>query len=236
MASDKLIHTENLCLELGYKGNKVKVLNDINLTINHKEKLSIIGPSGSGKTSLMMILSGLMMPTSGGVFFQDRPIHELNEDELAQFRQDHIGIVFQNFHLIPSLTAMQNVAFPLSLSGVDNADTQAKEWLEKVGLKHRIDHMPSQLSGGEQQRVALARALIMKPSLILADEPTGNLDRENGTIITEFLFDMVDDHDTALVLITHDDALAQRTNRVIKLVDGKIESDAATAASKATAK
>lgn len=225
MAPNKLIHTENLFLELGDKDNKIKVLNDVNLTIHQKEKLSIIGPSGSGKTSLMMILSGLMMPTSGGVFFQKTPIHTLNEDELAQFRQDHIGIVFQNFHLIPSLNAIQNVAFPLSLSGFDTAEQEAQQWLEKVGLKDRIHHMPSQLSGGEQQRVALARALIMKPSLILADEPTGNLDQDNGTIITELLFNMVDDHDTALVLITHDEALAQKTNRIIQLVDGTITKD-----------
>ena len=228
MAPDKLIHTENLNLELGPKTNKVNVLNNINLTIHAKEKLSIIGPSGSGKTSLMMILSGLMMPTSGGVFFQNRPIHQLNEDELAQFRQHHVGIVFQNFHLIPSLTAIQNVAFPLSLSGAKDAESEAYNWLEKVGLGHRTHHMPSQLSGGEQQRVALARALVMKPSLILADEPTGNLDRDNGEMITEFLFEMVEDHDTALVLITHDDALAKKTNRIIKLVDGKIVKDSAS--------
>ncbi len=225
MAPNKLIYTENLSLELGSKDNKVKVLSDINLTIHQKEKLSIIGPSGSGKTSLMMILSGLMMPTSGGVFFQQRPIHTLSEDELAQFRQDHIGIVFQNFHLIPSLNVLQNVAFPLSLSGVDTAEEEAKEWLEKVGLKDRLHQMPSQLSGGEQQRVALARALIMKPSLILADEPTGNLDQDNGTIITDLLFNMVDDHDAALVLITHDEALAHKTNRIIQLVDGNIIKD-----------
>lgn len=225
MASDKLIYTENISLELGTKDNKVKVLSDINLTIYPKEILSIIGPSGSGKTSLMMILSGLMMPSSGAVIFQDNPIHTLNEDELAKFRQKHIGIVFQNFHLIPSLTALQNVAFPLSLSGVKNAEAEAKIWLEKVGLDHRMQNMPSQLSGGEQQRVALARALIMKPSLILADEPTGNLDHENGTMITEFLFEMVNEHNTALVLITHDNDLAQKTNRTIKLVDGQIVED-----------
>lgn len=225
MAPEKLLHTENLFLELGSKGNKVKVLNDINLTIRAKEKLSIIGPSGSGKTSLMMILSGLMMPTSGGVYFKDQTIHTLNEDALARFRQNHIGIVFQNFHLVPSLSALQNVAFPLSLTGKDHAEEAAKQWLEKVGLGHRINHMPSQLSGGEQQRVALARALIMKPSVILADEPTGNLDRENGNMITEFLFDMVENHDTALVLITHDEALAQKTNRIIHLIDGQIAGD-----------
>lgn len=225
MAPEKLLHTENLFLELGSKGNKVKVLNDINLTIRAKEKLSIIGPSGSGKTSLMMILSGLMMPTSGGVYFKDQAIHTLNEDALARFRQNHIGIVFQNFHLVPSLSTLQNVAFPLSLTGSDHAEAEAKQWLEKVGLGHRINHMPSQLSGGEQQRVALARALIMKPSVILADEPTGNLDRENGNMITEFLFDMVENHDTALVLITHDEALAQKTNRIIHLIDGQIAGD-----------
>ena len=225
MAPEKLLHTENLFLELGSKGNKVKVLNDINLTIRAKEKLSIIGPSGSGKTSLMRILSGLMMPTSGGVYFNDQAIHTLNEDALARFRQNHIGIVFQNFHLVPSLSALQNVAFPLSLTGNNHAEEEAKQWLEKVGLGHRINHMPSQLSGGEQQRVALARALIMKPSVILADEPTGNLDRENGNMITEFLFDMVKNHDTALVLITHDEALAQKTNRIIHLIDGQIAGD-----------
>jgi putative ABC transport system ATP-binding protein len=224
-APNRLIYTENLSLELGGDDNKVKILNDINLIIHRKEKLSIIGPSGSGKTSLMMILSGLMMPTSGGVFFQDDPIHTLTEDDLAQFRQEHIGIVFQNFHLIPSLNVLQNVAFPLSLSGNENAESEAQDWLGKVGLKDRIHHMPSQLSGGEQQRVALARALVMKPSLILADEPTGNLDQNNGAMITELLFDMVDHHDAALVLITHDEALAKKTNRIIQLVDGTITQD-----------
>jgi putative ABC transport system ATP-binding protein len=225
MTPEKLMHTENICLELGEEGSKVKILHDINLTIHAKEKLSIIVPSGSGKTSLMMLLSGLMGTTSGGIYFKDQAIHTMNEDKLAQFRQEHIGIVFQNFHLIPSLTALQNVAFPLSLSGDGAAEDEAKKWLEKVGLSHRLNHMPSQLSGGEQQRVALARALVMKPSMILADEPTGNLDSENGQMITELLFNMVDDYDTALILITHDNELAQKTNRIIKLVDGKIEHD-----------
>lgn len=221
-SSQKLIITKGLSLELGSKDNKVKVLSDINLEIKQGEKIAVVGPSGSGKTSLMMILAGLMLPSKGQVYFKDQLLNTLDENELAAFRQQHIGIVFQNFHLIPSLTALQNVAFPLELTGNKNAQEEAMIWIEKMGLKKRAGHMPSQLSGGEQQRIALARALIMKPSLILADEPTGNLDSENGQLITDLMFDMVDQNKTALVLITHDEKLAKETDRTIHLVDGKL--------------
>lgn len=227
MTADTLIFTENLYLRLGEKGREVKILSDINLSINAGEKVAIVGPSGSGKTSLMMLLAGLMQPTEGGIHLKGQPIHKMNEDELAAFRQQHIGIVFQNFHLVPSLTAVQNVAFPLSLTGYEGAEKEAANWLEKVGLGHRLNHMPAQLSGGEQQRVALARALIMKPSLILADEPTGNLDSKNGEMITDLLFEMVNEYDTSLVLITHDDELAHKTDRTVQLVDGRIVNELA---------
>lgn len=217
-----LCQSKDISVKLGAKGEEVHVLRDINLAIHQGEKIAIVGPSGSGKTTLMMIMAGLMQPDSGQLQFQDQLVNEMTEDELALFRQQHIGIVFQNFHLIPSLTALQNVAFPLELAGNSKAEDQAREWLSKVGLSARFDHMPSQLSGGEQQRVALARALITRPSLILADEPTGNLDSENGRLITELLFTMVAEHKTALVLITHDQALAAKTDRTLHLVDGKI--------------
>lgn len=228
MAPTNLLNTENISLTLGEKGHEVNILHDINLEIMAKEKVAIVGPSGSGKTSLMMLLSGLMPPTQGRIIFKDQAIQDMNEDQLARFRQENIGIVFQNFHLVPSLTALQNVAFPLSLLTPHEAEKEAAFWLERVGLQHRLNHMPAQLSGGEQQRVALARALIMKPALILADEPTGNLDSENGEMITHLLFEMTDQHETALVLITHDEGLAQKTNRVIQLVDGRIADDIKT--------
>lgn len=225
MAPTKLYKAENISLELGAESKEVKILNDISLTLHVKEKLSIVGPSGSGKTSLMMILSGLMTPSAGKLIFQDKPIHTLGEDDLARFRHQHVGIVFQNFHLVPSLSALENVMFPLSLGNDPDAKDKAADWLGKVGLGHRLGHMPAQLSGGEQQRVALARALITEPSMILADEPTGNLDQENGAMITELLFEMVQKHDTALVLITHDEKLAQKTDRIVELVDGHITKD-----------
>lgn len=215
---------QNISVELGSKTNKVQVLSDINFTIKQGEKIAIVGPSGSGKTTLMMILAGLMLPDKGRLLFKDTALNDMNEDSLAVFRQKHIGIVFQNFHLIPSLNALQNVSFPLELTGAKDSEEQAMVWLDKVGLKKRMHHMPSQLSGGEQQRVALARALIMKPSIILADEPTGNLDSENGKLITDLMFDMVERQKTALVLITHDESLAQQTDRTVHLMDGKIVS------------
>lgn len=229
--SQTLMDINGISLELGLKSNRVKILSDISFTIKEGEKIAIIGPSGSGKTTLMMILAGLMLPDKGHLYFKGNALHKMDEDSLAVFRQKHIGIVFQNFHLIPSLNALQNVAFPLELTGSDNAHEEAIAWLEKLGLKDRIHHMPTQLSGGEQQRVALARALIMRPSIILADEPTGNLDSGNGQIITDLMFDMVNQQKTALVLITHDEHLAHQTDRTIHLIDGKIVEDANTIAS-----
>ena len=220
-----LLSVEDLKLELGDDGQKVKILKGMNFFLEAGEKLSIVGPSGSGKTSLLMALSGLVKPSSGDVFIKGKALSPLSEDELAKTRLEHIGIVFQNFHLIPSLSAVQNVAFPLELKGQRDAHIKAKEWLEKVGLGHRLDHKPTQLSGGEQQRVALARAMITNPSLLMADEPTGNLDRGTGDVITDLLFELSDDHNVALILVTHDEALANKCERTIVIEDGKIKDD-----------
>ncbi len=225
MTNSPLIKTDHIYLEAGTAQNKVKILQDVGFSIDAGESIGIVGPSGSGKTSLMMVMAGLMRATSGEIYFKGEPLGGLDEDALARYRHENIGIVFQNFHLIPTLTAFQNVAFPLDLVGRRDAQERAEYWLNQVGLGHRMHHMPTQLSGGEQQRAALARALITEPALLLADEPTGNLDTENGEKITHLMFDMARDHGTALVMITHDEALAARTSRRIKLVDGRVVED-----------
>jgi putative ABC transport system ATP-binding protein len=222
--SNALIQVDHLYLEAGSDENKVKILQDISFDVQKGETVSVVGPSGSGKTSLMMVMAGLMRATQGDVFFDGQGLSTRDEDELAQFRHNHIGIVFQNFHLIPSLNAIKNVSFALDLVGAADAEKRAKEWLERVGLSHRMTHMPSQLSGGEQQRVALARALVTQPSFIMADEPTGNLDHENSQKISDMLFEMAAEHDAALMLITHDQDMARRSDRQITLIDGRIDS------------
>jgi putative ABC transport system ATP-binding protein len=185
----------------------------------------MIGASGSGKSTLMSVIAGLEKPTSGEVLIDGQNITHMDEDALALFRRGRVGIVFQSFHLIPTMTAQENVAVPLELLGIDNAFEQAAAELEIVGLSDRIDHYPSQLSGGEQQRVALARALAPDPVLLLADEPTGNLDASTGQSIVDLMFDLRDKRDTTLVLITHDAALADRCGRVVQLSDGRISGD-----------
>ncbi|WP_343563656.1 ABC transporter ATP-binding protein [Kiloniella sp. b19] len=207
------------------EGGLVKILKDIALDIPSGQTLSIVGPSGSGKTSLMMLMAGLEAPTSGDISIAGQNLGEMNEDELARFRRDNIGIVFQDFHLIPTMTALENVSIPLEFARVPDARKRAEKCLEDVGLGHRMDHLPSQLSGGEQQRVALARAFAVAPKLLLADEPTGNLDTGTGAIITDLLFEMQRQHNTTLVLITHDPALAERCNRTITIRDGEVISD-----------
>jgi putative ABC transport system ATP-binding protein len=184
--------------------------------------VSIVGPSGSGKTSLMMLIAGVEKPTSGTIVVAGEDITNLNEDELAAFRRRNIGIVFQNFHLIPTMTALENVEIALELAGHKDAEKLAREGLKSIGLEKRMAHYPDQLSGGEQQRVALARAFATRPSLLLADEPTGNLDSENGKRITELLFDLKDKHGTTLILITHDMELAKLTSRQLVMQDGRL--------------
>ena len=201
----------------------IKDLNDIDLTTKKKDTISIVGESGSGKTSLIMLIGGLEKATSGKIFFQDQEITALSEDEVSEIRRKHIGIVFQSFYLIPNYTAVENVALTLELNKLKNPEKQAKELLDRFGLKNRFNNLPSQLSGGEQQRVAIARAIAMKPELILADEPTGNLDTENSIMISDILFKYVKDEGSSLIMVTHDPKLADKAKRKIKIKDGKIK-------------
>jgi putative ABC transport system ATP-binding protein len=192
------------------------------MTVNAGEKVSIMGRSGSGKTSLLLVLAGLERITGGRIAVAGSDVARMSEDELAVFRRHTIGIVFQNFHLVPAMTALENVAVPLEFAGHRDAFPAAREALLSVGLAHRVDHFPSQLSGGEQQRVALARAFVMRPRILLADEPTGNLDQENGEHIIRLMFDLHARHGTTLLLVTHDRAVAGRCDRTVTLADGVI--------------
>jgi putative ABC transport system ATP-binding protein len=212
-------------VNLKYQTDKesIKVLKDIDLTTKKKDTISIVGESGSGKTSLIMLIGGLEKATSGKIFFQDKEITALSEDEVSEIRRKHIGIVFQSFYLIPNYTAVENVALTLELNKLKNPEKQAKELLDRFGLKNRFNNLPSQLSGGEQQRVAIARAIAMKPELILADEPTGNLDTENSIMISDILFKYVKDEGSSLIMVTHDPKLADKAKRKIKIKDGKIK-------------
>ena len=212
-------------VNLKYQTDKesIKVLKDIDITTKKKDTISIVGESGSGKTSLIMLIGGLEKATSGKIFFQDQEITNLSEDEVSEIRRKHIGIVFQSFYLIPNYTAVENVALTLELNKLKNPEKQAKELLDRFGLKNRFNNLPSQLSGGEQQRVAIARAIAMKPDLILADEPTGNLDTENSIMISDILFKYVKDEGSSLIIVTHDPKLADKAKRKIKIKDGKIK-------------
>ena len=211
-------------VNLKYKTGKdnISVLSNINLITKKKETVSIVGESGSGKTSLIMLVGGLERATSGKIFFQDQDITKLNEDQVSKIRKKSIGIIFQSFYLIPNYTAVENVALTLELNKFKNPERNAKELLDRFGLKHRLNNLPSQLSGGEQQRVAIARAIAMKPELILADEPTGNLDTENSIMISKILFNYVKEEGSSLIIVTHDSKLANKTDRKIKIKDGKI--------------
>ena len=208
----------------------VNILRGIDLTIGTGETVGIVGPSGSGKTSLMLLMAGLEQVSSGRLQVNGRDLASMSEDQLALWRRQEIGIVFQAFHLIPTMTALENVAVPLELAGRRDAFATARIALESVGLSHRLQHYPSQLSGGEQQRVALARALVGRPKLLLADEPTGNLDLETGQRVMDLIFDLARAHGSTLVLITHDPALAARCDRIVHLADGRIQADGATVA------
>ena len=211
----------NLTYQTG--DESIKVLKDIDLKTMKKETISFVGESGSGKTSLIMLISGLEKATSGQIFFQNQEISNLSEDEVSEIRRKNIGIVFQSFYLIPNYTAVENVALTLELNNFKDPTNQAKALLERMRLKHRFNNLPSQLSGGEQQRVAIARAIAMKPELILADEPTGNLDSENSEMISEILFNYVKEEGSSLIMVTHDEKLADKAQRKIKIKDGKID-------------
>ena len=202
--------------------NLTEVIKGISFTINQNERLAIVGKSGSGKTSLLMLMAGLEKPTSGSIKFQEKELTSYTEDQLTDFRKQNIGIVFQSFYLIPSYTALENVALSLEINFQKNALIQAEEILTDLGLKDRLHHFPSQLSGGEQQRVAIARAIINKPELILADEPTGNLDEENSQVIADLLFNVSQKYQKSLCLVTHDLELAKKCDRLMKIDNGTI--------------
>lgn len=218
-----LVRIRNLTLTVPSAAGPVNILRGIDLDIGKGEALGLVGPSGSGKTSLLMVLAGLERATSGSVSLDGMETTGLTEDALARMRRNRIGIVFQAFHLIPTMTALENVAVPLELAGIRDAMDRARVALAAVGLSHRLTHLPGQLSGGEQQRVALARAFAPEPDLLLADEPTGNLDHATGETVIDLLFGLRARHGTALMLITHDRDLAARCDRRVHLVDGRID-------------
>ncbi|WP_420549305.1 ABC transporter ATP-binding protein [Curvivirga sp.] len=217
-----VIQLDNVTLKLGVEGREVNILRGVDLEVSSGEVVAVVGPSGAGKTSMLMVLSGLEAATGGKITVCGEDLTSMNEDRLALFRRDNVGIVFQDFHLIPTMTALENVAMPMELSGRRDAMQQAKEGLEAVGLGHRLDHYPAQLSGGEQQRVALARAVASKPRLLLADEPTGNLDGDTGQKIMDLLFSLSKDLGSTLVLITHDPKLAEKCSRIVRMADGNL--------------
>ena len=218
-----LLKLKKINLKYQTEKDSIKVLKDIDLITKKKDTISIVGESGSGKTSLIMLIAGLEKTTSGKIYFQDKELTSLSEDEVSEIRRKHIGIVFQSFYLIPNYNTVENVALTLELNKLKNPEKQAKELLDRFGLKNRFNNLPSQLSGGEQQRVAIARAIAMKPELILADEPTGNLDTENSIMIANILFKYVKEEGSSLIMVTHDPKLADKARRKIKIIDGKIE-------------
>jgi len=221
-----IIALSDLWLVMDTQAGSVEILRGITLEVLSGQSVCIAGPSGAGKTSLMMIIGGMEGATRGQVQVAGKTLNEMNENELAVFRRDNVGIVFQSFHLIPTMTALENAALPLELSGVSDAFDKAAEELSKVGLAKRLKHYPSQLSGGEQQRVAIARALISSPDLILADEPTGNLDKSNGVLIMDMLFEACAQKHATLLLITHQLELAKRCERQVGMLDGRITDSA----------
>jgi putative ABC transport system ATP-binding protein len=220
-----LVVLEDVHLTLGSAAGPVNILRGISLVIGAAETVSVVGPSGSGKSTLMMVLGGLERPSAGRVQIDENDFGVLGEDALARLRRAHIGIVFQAFHLVPTMTALENVAIPLELGGRRDAFAAASDALRAVGLGHRLTHYPEQLSGGEQQRVAIARAFIAGPKLLLADEPTGNLDDATGRLVIDCLFEHQARHGTTLVLITHDPNIAERCERQVRLLDGRIVDD-----------
>jgi putative ABC transport system ATP-binding protein len=202
---------------------KINILHDIYLNVLPGETLALIGPSGSGKSSLLMLIGGLERASSGQINVLGHDFNKMTEDQLAQFRRHHMGVVFQSFHLIPNMTALENVATPLELAGDAQAFKRARAELETVSLSHRMGHYPAEMSGGEQQRVALARALVTRPDILLADEPTGNLDGATGATVADLLFDLSARHGATLILVTHSTDLADRCDRVVRLRDGHLE-------------
>ncbi len=216
-----LLRLEGVHVSVPAEPEPLSILHDITLDFEPGRRTAIIGPSGSGKTTLMMVCAGLMPPQRGRVLFHGAALSR-DEEELTRWRQQNVGIVFQHFHLLPTSSALENVMLPLELAGAADARGEASELLSSVGLEHRLDHLPAQLSGGEQQRVALARAMARKPALLLADEPTGNLDQETGRRVIELLFARAAEFGTTLILVTHDESIAAQCDRIVSLRDGKV--------------
>lgn len=229
-ATEPLVRVDAIDLSLGRDASRVHILKSVSLEIGRGEAIGLVGPSGSGKSTLLMTMAGLERPDTGRIIIDGEDLTGLDEDSLARFRGRNIGIVFQSFHLIPTMTALENVAVPLELAGDDDAFDRAATELEAVGLGKRLSHYPAQLSGGEQQRVALARALVVDPALLIADEPTGNLDETTGKGIVELLFRLKNERGATLVLVTHDPGLAAQCDRVIRLRSGRIEMPASVGA------
>ena len=224
--SSPIIEARDLTLSLGQGEARVDILRGVSLAVMPGETLALLGPSGSGKSSLLAVLAGLERASGGSLTVAGEDFAALSEDALATARRGKIGVVLQAFHLLPTMTALENVATPLELAGMPGAAERAAAALEAVGLGHRMRHYPAQLSGGEQQRVAIARALAPRPALVFADEPTGNLDHKNGDAVADLLFARAADAGATLLLVTHDEALAQRCQRIVRLEDGRIVSDA----------
>ena len=222
-----VLSLKDVTLSLNGNAGPVDILHGITLDVVKGRSLALVGPSGSGKSSLLMLMGGLERASSGQIHALGQDLTDMNEDALARFRRASMGVVFQSFHLIPTMTALENLATPLELAGDKDAFAKAEADLETVGLGHRKNHYPSQMSGGEQQRVALARAMVVRPSILLADEPTGNLDESNGNAVMELLFKLQEQVGATLVMVTHSNTLAGRCDSVIRLRDGRIEASAA---------
>lgn len=227
--SSPVLSLQDASLSLKGNAGPVRILDAISLDVHRQETVGLIGPSGSGKSSLLMLMGGLEQATGGKITALGHDLTTMTEDQLARLRRDHFGVVFQSFHLIPTMTALENVATPLELAGEPDAFARAEEELKTVGLESRMNHYPSQLSGGEQQRVALARAAAPRPDILLADEPTGNLDSVNGSAIIDLLFGLRERHNATLILVTHAPELAHRCDRVITLTDGRLSETEAAA-------
>ena len=217
-----IIEARNLSKKVIFNDQEIIILDDINLKVSAGSSLAVIGPSGSGKSTLLGILAGLDSPSSGEIFINQKPLHELSEDFRARIRKDSVAFVFQNFELLAGLNALENVMLPIELKGKKNAKDIAETYLEKVGMQNRLTHYPQQLSGGEQQRVAIARAFACEADVLFCDEPTGNLDSSNSELIANLIFDTFVESSSALIIVTHDISLANRCDQKIELVDGKV--------------
>ena len=220
---NKLYKLENINLNYNVNGNNIKVLKNINFEIKKNERVALIGESGSGKTSLLMLMSGLENPSAGSIIFQDKDFSKISEEQKTLIRKKKIGLVFQQFYLIPNYTALENVMFPMQINKIKNEKEKATLILSEIGLENRKNNLPSELSGGEQQRVAIARAISFYPEIILADEPTGNLDRKNTELVSNLLINYSKKKKISLFLVTHNISLAKKCDRVIKLFDGQIK-------------